>query len=186
MREPAEVEMQALLYACGDMSAGEVRAFEALLSADQPAREALAVAVASLPPLFDNARPHPGYRALVRTRLAGRCRWRERTLWALGGAAAASLAFLLAHATGWLPAWQPAPPVVVLTPMPAEPAFAAETQQAVHFAELTTVDRLARVHFEEASRKRRNEEWRQRHPVVEPARATMPPMRSPGMSQSMM
>jgi hypothetical protein len=186
--EPDELEMQALLYACGDLNAGEARAFEVRLAGDQPAREALASAVGCLPPLFDNARPDPVYRRRVRQRLAGRSKARSRLRgWACaaGGAAAASLVFLLFGTLGqWFP-HSAASDQTALAASGDEQAGPASDREAVHFADLTTVDRLSRVHYQEASRKRKNEEWRQRHPILEAIRPMMPPM-TPVSPASMM
>src|SRR5262245_44169240 len=111
-----DLELEALLYACGDMDETEAEAFEARLALEQPARDALSVAVGSLPPLFDNARPRPEYRLRVRESLGGRARLRERRLrglWAAAGATAAALAFVSAHAAGWLWNATEAQPLVV-------------------------------------------------------------------------
>ncbi len=186
MPDTDELDLQALLYACGEMGADETSAFEARLGCDQAAREALAEAVASLPPLFDNARPHPRYRAGVRARLGATSRVRERVghaLWAVGGAAAASLAFLGALSAGWLERTPSlAEPMVAAPEVLAPTPGPAESDQAVHFADLTTVERLARIHSEEAARKRRTGDWRQRHPLPEAVQPMMPPGMSPGMS----
>jgi hypothetical protein len=66
-----ELERLAFYYASGEMEASEAAAFETRLAGEQPAREALAAAVALMIPLRNGQGGGPGrdYRQVVRQRL---------------------------------------------------------------------------------------------------------------------
>lgn len=187
MSHPAGLEIQALLYAAGEMELDEAAGFEARLADDQQAREALVSAVVLLSPLSRTLRPGLGYRKRVRSELTRLCsrplrgqlqgsRRANRSrpiLSALAGAAAASLLFMLAGA----PWGRPSANVPAGLPAPG-PATSAESKEAVDFADMSNISRLIKVRDEEAGRRRRIEERKSRPPFFDMLRPMMPPGQS--------
>lgn len=152
--------LQALLYAGGELDEVDAQAFEALLGADQSAREALAQAVQlSLTLDGQPARPDPSWRQRVRERLAGPTLWQRfvgkrsyrghPAAWSgLGAAAAVLLMLVTSHAT-------PTPTVAHDEKSPAP-----TTEAANMWADLHNADHLEKAHAEENRRKTRVEERR--------------------------
>lgn len=91
------LQTTALRYAAGDLSPGEVEAFELRLAEDQAARDALSEAVRLSAAAIGQASPvpDPSFRALIRTRLGFGSRSRP-LLWAGLGAAVVAVCALFA------------------------------------------------------------------------------------------
>jgi anti-sigma-K factor RskA len=104
-----DLDVQAFLYANGELDGTEAVRFERRLAEEQAAREALSEAVLLCqPPGTATAAPDPGYRERVRRRLQptartqpdiGQSRLGRSVIWALLGAAAVLL-FLSVERTG--------------------------------------------------------------------------------------
>jgi hypothetical protein len=173
------MNLQAFLYANGELEGAEAAAFEKRLAEDQAAREALCQAV-SLSLTLNHQRkigPDPSYRDRVRQRLRRSGGWdwllRPRTyrghpaLWSAVGAAAAvllimTLARLPAHLIS-----QPHPPLpqprepeehVIPAPTPEPPQMAATEDMATIWANLHSTRNVTRAHDEEMRRKQRTDD----------------------------
>ncbi|MFN4258569.1 MAG: hypothetical protein ACK4RK_04680 [Gemmataceae bacterium] len=170
------LNLQALLYASGELAEAEAQAFEDRLETDQSTRDALCQAVQLTWALDGRTprQPDPAYRERVRQRLqrpsAARSRWRYPLFW--GGLGAAAAALLLS----WYPFTEPLPveqPVVVSPTPPPEtaPVAVADTiwdeddydpdmalEMANVWAELHQYDHLERAREDELRRRLRAEE----------------------------
>jgi anti-sigma factor RsiW len=171
---------QALLYAGGEMEAGEAQLFERRLGEDQAAREALCRAVRAASALAGHIppAPDPAYREEVRRRLRPdplRALVQRRSyrghplLWiGLGAAAAVLLTFGIgAMAPSVPPASLPTgSDATTVAPAPAprraEPLRPSSVDMANLWAELNSNDHLAKAREEEMRRKVRAEGHRPR------------------------
>jgi hypothetical protein len=173
MRDDSHLELEALLYASGELEGAEAEYFEQRLADDPSAREALCQAVQLSQTLTGTpARPNPAYRMAVRRRLAAQAqtvplRRGQRghpLVWMTLGAAAAVLVML------GLSPWEPppadpatptAPAVVEKTePEPKLEPVDADTmlEMATRWTELHNSDHLERALEEEARRRSRAED----------------------------
>jgi hypothetical protein len=172
------VALQALLYAQGELDPAETTAFEQRLGEDQPAREALCLAVQLTSTTAQQGLvPDPSYREHVRRRLRQRQRWSwllsrrvyrgHPAVWiAVGAAAAAVLVMALAQLPVGLltrahdPLPEPTAPREEAVPAPAveQPQLAATEHIATIWADLHSTKHVTKAHDEEMRRKQRLEE----------------------------
>lgn len=208
MRDPAReptsepADLQAFLYASGELDPTEAAAFEARLGSDQAAREALCQAVQLTQTLAHQAPllPDPSYRGEVRLRLRRRNRWgwliAPRTyrghpaLWSAAGAVAA---VLLVMALSQLPAGlvtgnnqplpPPRPPETQMEPATViEPSQVAATDDvAARWADLHSIHHVTRAHDEEMRRRQRLDE---RNKLTKPADRRSKPLSNLGSKTS--
>jgi hypothetical protein len=172
---PDSVYQQALLYACGELDSDEVAEFEARLSGEQDAREALVAAVSMVAPsspLFEGG-PDPAYRERVRHRLnsslAGRhphTRWGSHWLSALSGAAAAVLVMMLINSSGIQPRPAGEREAATTTQQPAAAPQAPATAETI-YSELSNVERVVRVRDQQVQRRQRHDDLKLPHGLLE-------------------
>jgi anti-sigma-K factor RskA len=171
-----DLVLRAMLYASGELDAGEAAAFEQRLGEDQAARDALCQAV-ELSQTFANEpqpAPDPEYRSRVRHRLRQRRRHRvglrpnqgaffnHPAFWSvLGAAIAVLLMVILSHFVATTQFEQPDDPNLT---RPTQPANGVERvldapvtpDMAKTWSDLPAGDRLEKARAEEQRRKLRS------------------------------
>ncbi|MCS6850244.1 MAG: hypothetical protein NZ700_03625 [Gemmataceae bacterium] len=160
---------QALLYVSGELDPGQEAAFERLVESDQAAREALCQAVALSGALAGRpVVPNPAYRQKVRERLlrartAHRGKGHRSAAWALVGAVAAAVVWVVLRPTGPPGPEAPEQPPVVATPSPEPQEAVAEDDHSLDVAnlwvEMSEPTHLEKACDEEARRKARAADW---------------------------